>query len=143
MVPDPSSRSIPSREELSRADTGISCRSAQPPHRLRHTANARAVMPRLISITPMASLLSSSGLIVTQRSGTFQSSSLINCKKENTGVFMKKLPSRRLLLPLLIPFLAAALLFILARSLTGPDIQNREFQKFTEDFFGEEICSTT
>lgn len=56
---------------------------------------------------------------------------------------MKKLPSRRLLLPLLIPFLAAALLFILARCLTGPDIQNREFQKFTEDFFGEEICSTT
>lgn len=56
---------------------------------------------------------------------------------------MQKLPSRRHLLPLLIPFLAAALVFLLVQFLTAPDSENQKFEAFTQEYFAEEICSTT
>ena len=56
---------------------------------------------------------------------------------------MQKLPSRRRLLPLLLPCLAVALVFILVWLLIGLGSEDRRFQAFTEDLFASEICSTT
>lgn len=56
---------------------------------------------------------------------------------------MKKLPSRRHLLPLLIPCLAVALVFVLVQFLIGLDSENRKFEDFTDNLFAQEICSTT
>ena len=56
---------------------------------------------------------------------------------------MKKLPSRKYLVPIPLAFLLVSALFLLIHFLTGDTAEDRRFESYTRELFKQEITSTT